>query len=608
MDCATLPDLDSLDVEALKALAIRHRVEIAAQRAEIAARDAAIAIREAEIASRDAEIAQQRQTLSDELAELRRSSSEQIEHLKLVIEKLRRRVFGVKSEKIVIQLEQLELHLEELESSQAEMEAAVERVLPAAEPKTRSRRKPLPEHLPREVVSHAFHGDCCPDCGGQLRQFGEDVSEQLEYIPDSFKVIRHVRPKFACSGCEHVVEAPAPSRPIERGLAGPGLLAHVLVSKFADHLPLYRQSEIYARQGVEIERSTLAGWVGGASELLAPLIDAIQKHVLAGAKLHADDTPMPVLAPGSGKTKTGRLWTYVRDDRPAGEDTAPAVWFAYSEDRKGEHPRQHLKNFRGGLQADAYAGFHHLYGDGAIYEVACWAHARRKFHEIHVIHASPTTTEALARIGALYAIEDEVRGKPADLRLSVRQARARPLLEDLRKWMEKALHSLSAKSETAAAIRYALSRWRALTRYTEDGLLEIDNSAAERALRAVALGRKNYLFAGSDCGGERAAVMYSLIGTALCRVRHSADHAALPTMPNGSRILLSRVRRCRPIAQCCRAATRHSLEDLQSVEERKQLISWSVPAGAFFVQRVEFCQSCFLECQVRMQVDLRGFE
>ena len=250
-----------------------------------------------------------------------------------------------------------------------------------------------------------------------MRQFGEDVSEQLEHIPDSFKVIRHVRPKFACSGCERVVEAPAPSRPIERGLAGPGLLAHVLVSKFADHLPLYRQSEIYARQGVEIDRSTLAGWVGGASELLAPLVDAIQKHVLAGAKLHADDTPVPVLAPGSGKTKTGRLWTYVRDDRPAGEDTAPAVWFAYSEDRKGEHPRQHLKNFKGGLQADAYAGFHHLYGDGAIYEVACWAHARRKFHDIHVTHASPTTTEALARSEPSTRIEDEVRGKPADLAL-----------------------------------------------------------------------------------------------------------------------------------------------------------------------------------------------
>ena len=221
-----------------------------------------------------------------------------------------------------------------------------------------------------------------------------------------------------------------------------------------------------------------------------------------------------MLSPGRGKTKTGRLWTYVRDDRPAGQDTAPAVWFAYSEDRKGEHPRQHLKHFKGALQADAYAGFHHLYGNGAIYEVACWAHARRKFHDIHAIHASPITTEALARIGALYAIEDEVRGKAADLRLNVRQTRARPLLDELHKWMEKLLRSLSTKSDTASAIRYALSRWRALTRYIDDGQLEIDNSAAERALRAVALGRKNYLFAGSDSGGERAATFYSLIGSA----------------------------------------------------------------------------------------------
>jgi hypothetical protein len=247
--------------------------------------------------------------------------------------------------------------------------------------------------------------------------------------------------------------------------------------------------------------------------LLSPLVDAIQKHVLGGHKLHADDTPLPVLSPGSGKTKMGRLWTYVRDDRPAGEETAPAVWFAYSEDRKGEHPRLHLKAFKGALQADAYAGFHHLYGND-IYEAACWAHARRKFHEIHVVHASPATTEALARIGALYAIEDEIRGKPAELRLSIRQTRARPLLGELRSWMEKALRNLSSKSETAGAIRYALSRWRALTRYTEDGMLEIDNSAAERALRAVALGRKNFLFVGSDCGGERAAAMYTLIGSA----------------------------------------------------------------------------------------------
>ena len=323
-----------------------------------------------------------------------------------------------------------------------------------------------------------------------------------------------MRPKFACSGCDQVVESPAPSRPIERGLAGPGLLAHVLVSKFGDHLPLYRQSEIYARQGIEIEHPTLAGWVGAASELLSPLLSELQKHVLRGSKLHADDTPIPVLAPGNGKTRTGRLWTYVRDDRPAGEETAPAVWFAYSEDRKGEHPRQHLKNFKGALQADAYAGFHHVYGTGDIYEVACWAHARRKFHEIHAIHASPITTEALARIGALYAIEDEIRGKPADLRRNIRQTSARPLIDDLRKWMEKSLRCLSPKSDTASAIRYALSRWRALTRYIDDGRLEIDNSAAERALRAVALGRKNYLFVGSDAGGDRAAAFYSLIGSA----------------------------------------------------------------------------------------------
>src|SRR5450755_4567386 len=499
----SVPDLDMLDREALKALIVAHQEELRSLTTS----------HEDELRSLQIELESHCQTLSQQSQQLL-SSSEQIEHLKLVIEKLRHMMFGVKSEKIVLQLEQLELHVEELECSQAEMEATVERVTPVEEPKARSRRKPLPEHLPREVVTHLSHTDCCPDCGGHLRQFGEDISEQLEYIPDSFKVIRHVRPKFACGGCDRVVEAPAPSRPIERGLAGPGLLAHVLVSKFADHLPLYRQSEIYARQGVEIERSTLAGWVGAASELLSPLVGAIQKHVLAGAKLHADDTPMPVLAPGSGKTKTGRLWTYVRDDRPAGEDAAPAVWFAYSEDRKGERPRQHLKNFKGGLQADAYAGFHHLYGEGAIYEVACWAHARRKFHEIHVIHASPTTTEALSRIGALYAVEDEVRGKPIDLRLTIRQARARPLLDELRKWMEKSLRSLSRKSETAGAIRYALSRWRALTRYTDDGRLEIDNSAAERALRAVALGRKNYLFVGSDSGGERAASIYSLIGSA----------------------------------------------------------------------------------------------
>ena len=480
---ASLPNLDGLDPEALKALLIAKHLESLEQH---------------------------------------KSDTEQIEHLKLVIEKYRRMIFGRKSEKLSGELEQLEFRLEELETAQAAEEAtqaATDAVQPSSTQtdfKRRSRpaRKPLPEDLPREVVTHLPPHSSCPDCGGALRRFGEDVSEQLERIPASFKVIRHVRPKFACAGCESVVEAPAPARPIDRGLPGPGLLAHVLVSKYADHQPLYRQSQIYAREGVDLDRSTLAGWVGAASELLTPLVDQIRKHVLAAAKIHADDTPVPVLAPGNDKTRTGRLWTYVRDDRPAGLKTAPAVWFAYSEDRKGEHPQRHLRDFKGALQADAYAGFHHLYEGGAIYEVACWAHARRKFHDIHAAHASPTTTEALARIGALYGIEEHIRGKPAELRCSIRRTRAKPMLDDLRQWMEKTLRSLSTKSETAGAIRYALSHWRALTRYVDDGLLEIDNNSAERALRAIAIGRKNYLFMGADSGGQRAASLYSLIGTA----------------------------------------------------------------------------------------------
>jgi hypothetical protein len=256
----------------------------------------------------------------------------------------------------------------------------------------------------------------------------------------------------------------------------------VLVSKYADHQPLYRQSEIYARDGVDLDRSTLAGWVGASCELLQPLIERLRDHVLAATKLHADDTPVPVLTPGNGKTRLGRLWTYVRDDRPSGDTTPPAVWFAYSPDRKGERPKQHLRGYRGALQADACSGFHHLYENSAIYEVACWAHARRKFHEIHLASPSPTTDEALTRIGQLYEIEREVRGSPPEIRLAVRQARAKPLLASLHTWMEAKLGTLSRKSDTAAAIRYALSRWRALTRYTDDGRLEIDNNAAERAL------------------------------------------------------------------------------------------------------------------------------
>jgi transposase len=493
---APLPDLDALDIEALKALILSQHEEKQRQLEELDRQRAALN--------------QQRAQYQDEL----RERSEQIEHLRLVVEKLRRMLFGRKSEKLSIQLDQLELQLEEMEAIHAALASAPVCNTQPDDTAARPARKPLPEHLPRQIVTHEPKQPCCPECGGDLRHFGEDVSEQLDYVPESFRVIRHVRPKFACSKCETVIEAPAPSRPISRGLAAPGLLAHVLVSKYADHCPLYRQAEIYSRQGVELDRSTLAGWVGASSELLAPLVDAVRRHVLGATKLHADDTPVPVLAPGNGKTKTGRLWTYVRDDRPAGEGTPPAVWFAYSPDRKGEHPREHLKDFTGTLQADAYSGFHHLYDTGRIREAACWAHARRKFHDIHAAHPSPTTTGAINRIGALYAIEAEVRGKPPDERRAVRQTRAAPLLGELRTWMEKTLQSLSPKSETAEAIRYALSRWRALTRYVDDGHIEIDNSAAERALRAVALGRKNYLFCGSDGGGESAAAIYTLLGTA----------------------------------------------------------------------------------------------
>src|ERR1700723_3848908 len=366
--------------------------------------------------------------------------------------------FGRKSEKLERQIEQLELRLEDLQQSRPCESAAVsEGPQPSATASTamdtpaKPVRGALPAHLPRTTQTHLPKSTTCPDCGGELRKFGGDISEILDYLPANFVVIRYVRPKLSCGDCERIVQARAPSRPIARGGAGPGLLAHVLVSKYCDHLPLYRQSQIYERVGVELKRSTLADWVGGSSQLLDPLVEALRRYVMAADKVHADDTPVPVLAPGNGKTKTGRLWTYVRDDRPAGYSTAPAVWFTYSEDRKGEHPRRHLKDYTGALQADAYSGFHHLYGDGAIYEVACWAHTRRKFHDIHVVHASPTTTEALARIGALYGIEEQIRGKPAELRCSVRQARAKPLLDDLRRWMEKVLGLLSTKSETAGA-------------------------------------------------------------------------------------------------------------------------------------------------------------
>lgn len=446
------------------------------------------------------------------------SREREIEHLQLLLAKLHRMQFGRKSEKLERQIEQLELRLEELESKRSEKQPHAPEPAPVPASSTPTAAKPtrrtLPDHLPRQTRRHEPKETACPQCQGELRKLGEDVSEMLEYVPASFVVIRHVRTKLSCTKCDCIVQAEAPSRPIERGVAGPGLLAHVLVSKYCDHQPLYRQSEMYARQDVELERSTLADWVGSTSRLLEPLVEALRRYVMAAGKLHADDTPVPVLSPGNGKTKTGRLWTYVRDDRPAGDTASPAVWFAYSPDRKGEHPERHLEKFRGTLQADAYAGFNQLYENGRIQQAACWAHVRRKFYDLEQAHASPVAREALQRIGALYGIEEQIRGRPPEERRRVRRTQAQPLLDSLRQWFEATLLKLSRKSETTVAIRYAVSRWDALTRYIEDGHIEIDNNAAERSLRGVALGRKNYLFAGSDAGGERAAALYSLIGSA----------------------------------------------------------------------------------------------
>ena len=440
------------------------------------------------------------------------SHDNEIENLKLLILKLQRMQFGRSSERLAQQINQLELRLEDLETNRASkpVSAMLEPMIAPIKPS----RRPLPAELPRETETLQPKANACPDCGGTLARLGDDVSEALELVPARFKVIRTVRPKLSCTRCDRIVQEPAPHRPIARGMAGPDLLAHVVVSKYADHLPLYRQSEIYQRQGLELDRSTLADWVGGVTHTVEPLVDAIKGYVLKATKLHADDIPVPVLAPGTGKTKTGRLWTYVRDDRPSGSKDAPAVWFAYSPDRKAEHPEKHLARFRGTLQADAFPGFNRLYEQGSIVEAACWAHVRRKFYDLFEAHASPIAKEALDRIAALYGIEKEIRGRPPGERKQIRMARAGPLLDSLNTWFRESLSKLSKKSEVTAAIHYALGRWTPLLRYVHEGRLEIDNNAAERALRAVALGRKNYLFAGSGTGGERAAAMYSLLGSA----------------------------------------------------------------------------------------------
>jgi transposase len=486
-------------------LAERERM-IAENEVLLADRDRVIAVRDAEVYAK---------TL-------------QIEHLKAQLAALRRARFGRSSEKLDRAIEQLELTLSDLEEGAAESRTQLAQAKAATEAKPKAPpaqrkpagRKPLPAHLPREQVVHAPEG-ACSCCGGTvLRKIADDVTEVLEYVPASFKVMQHVRPKLSCRACETIMQAPLPSLPIERGRPGAGLLAHVIVAKYADALPLHRQSVIYAREGVEIDRSTMADWVGSMAALVRPLAEAIGRHVRAGAVLHADDTTVPVLEPGRGRTRTGRLWAVVRDERPFAGTAGGAGGSRYPPARRGEHAEALLGTCRGFLHADGYAGFNTLFAaDPAtntprLTEVACWAHARRKLYEVHEATASPLAREALERIAELFVIEQQINGRAPPERLAARQRDAVPLLAGLEAFLNQALSQISGKSTLAQAIRYALSRWRALTRYTTDGRLEMTNNAVERAIRPLVLGRKNYLFAGSDSGGVRAATMYTLIESA----------------------------------------------------------------------------------------------
>ena len=490
----------------------------------LAEKEALLGERERIIVEKETQLAERDRLIAVRDAELY-AKTLQIEHLKAQLAVLRRTRFGRSSEKLDREIEQLEMLLGELEEGVAESNARAEQE-PASPRRTTPRnhkptgRKPLPAHLPREQVTHTPQGPCSC-CGGTvLRKIGEDLTEVLEYVPSAFKVIQHLRPKLSCRACETIVQAPLPSLPIERGRPGPGLLAHIAVAKYADGLPLHRQSGIYARDGVDLDRSTMAEWMGRIAALLSPLTEAIGRHVCAGPVLHADDTTVQVLTPGLGRTKTGRLWAAVRDERPFAGTAPPAAFYRYSPNRKGEHAEALLSTCRGFLHADGYAGFNTLFArdpntdTARLTEVACWAHARRKLYDVYEATASPLAKEALERIAELFAIEARINGRAPPERLAVRQQDAIPLLAELEAFLQKVLSQVSGKSKLAQAIRYATSRWTALTCYTTDGRLEMTNNAAERAIRPLAMTRKNYLFVGSDSGGIRAAAMYTLIESA----------------------------------------------------------------------------------------------
>jgi transposase len=458
-----------------------------------------------------------------------------IEKLKAQIAKFRRERFGASSERVNRALEQLELALEEAEMAKAEAIAsqrqdteskASDAETPLAEDTKREKKKrrQLPAELPRRDVIHR-PPDVCKRCGGtDLRDVSESVTEVLRYVPGHFEVDRHVRPTCSCRKCEAMMQAPMPELPIPRGMVDASFLAHIVSAKFCDHIPLYRLAEICARSGLDIDRSQLAEWLGHVAWLLAPLVELIAAHVMAGRVIHCDDTPVPVLAPGAGKTKTGRLWVYLRDERPHAGIAPPAVLYRYTADRKGEHCRKELAGFTGALHADGYSGFDKLYaiadahlmqGPPRVAEVACWSHARRGFFDEWASHKSTIAKEALDRIGALFDIERPIKGQLPGIRRAVRQRTARPKIDELAVWLDAQLLRIPGKSDLAGAIRYARSRWTELTRYLDDGRLEISNNAAENQIRPLKLGAKNWLFAGSDSGGRRAALFYTLVRSAV---------------------------------------------------------------------------------------------
>ncbi|MFC3323580.1 IS66 family transposase [Mesorhizobium cantuariense] len=462
------------------------------------------------------------QRLVRDMAAAVESRDGEIERLQSIIKKLQRAQFGRSSEQL--DPDQLALALEDLDADVARIQESRPFV---SKPSTerQSHRKSLPDHLPREDVLLDVGSTVCAGCGVALHPIGESMSEMLDWIPAQLRVIRTTRPKYACRVCETVVQAPAPERLIAGGMATPALLAQVLTAKYCDHTPLYRQSQIFARCGVDLPRSTLAGWVGGACWWLEALHERLAKSVFASNHLFADDTPVPVLDPGRGRTKTGRLWVYAREQRPWGGPEPPAAVYLFAPDRKAERPASHLKHFKGVLHVDGYAGFQQLTVKGDIVLAACWAHTRRKFFDVAQATNAPIATEALRRIGELYAVEADVRGQSPAHRLASRRSHSKPIVAAMRAWLEAQLPLLSGRSTLAVAVRYALSRWDGLTRFLHDGRIELDTNSVERAIRPVSLGRKNHLFAGSDGGGHRWAVLCSLIET--CKLNDVEPYAWL---------------------------------------------------------------------------------